>query len=323
MGNGGEESSELIEKIFFKYFKNETPSKGEDGAVLEVDKKIVTSSDSFTVSPIFFSGGDIGKLSICGSCNDVAMMGAKPKYLTCSFIIEEGFSLRDLEKIVRSMRKELEINGAIIVAGDTKVVPKGAVDKIFINTTAIGEIEKDNISIKNLEEGMDIIVSRDIGAHGATIFTAREGMEVEGSLKSDCASLYPQVKALIDGGVEIKTLRDATRGGVAAVLNEWARASNLSIKVLEDKVPVANEVKGVCELLGFDPLTLANEGTFVLALPKSESQKAVNILKEFNQNASIIGEIDNLYPKRVYLESSWGTKRFLDMPTGELLPRIC
>jgi hydrogenase expression/formation protein HypE len=221
------------------------------------------------------------------------------------------------------MRKELEVNGATVVAGDTKVVPKGVVDKLFINTTAIGEIKKDNISIKNLKEGLDIIVSRDIGAHGATIFTAREGMEVEGNLKSDCASLYPQVKALIDGGVDIKTLRDATRGGVAAVLNEWARASNLSIKILEDKIPVANEVKGVCELLGFDPLTLANEGTFVLALPKSESQKAVNILKEFNQNASIIGEIDNLYPKRVYLESSWGTKRFLDMPTGELLPRIC
>ncbi|NPA28409.1 MAG: hydrogenase expression/formation protein HypE [Epsilonproteobacteria bacterium] len=323
MGNGGEESSELIEKLFFKYFKNEILSRGEDGAILDIKKEIATSSDSFTVSPIFFNGGDIGKLSICGSCNDVAMMGAKPKYLTCSFIIEEGLSLRDLEKIVRSMKKELEINGAIVVSGDTKVVPKGAVDKIFINTTAIGEVIKKGISISNLKEGLDIIVSRDIGAHGATIFAAREGIELESNLKSDCASLYPQVEALIKNDIDIRVLRDATRGGVAAVLNEWARGSNLSIKVFEEKVPVSSEVRGICELLGFEPLTLANEGTFVLALPKTQSKKALEVLKEFNENASIIGEVDSLYPKRVYLESSWGTKRFLDMPTGELLPRIC
>ena len=323
MGNGGEESSELIEKLFFKYFKNEILSKGEDGAILDIKKEIATSSDSFTVSPIFFNGGDIGKLSICGSCNDVAMMGAKPKYLTCSFIIEEGLSLRDLEKIVRSMKKELEINGAIVVSGDTKVVPKGAVDKIFINTTAIGEVIKKGISISNLKEGLDIIVSRDIGAHGATIFAAREGIELESNLKSDCASLYPQVEALIKNDIDIRVLRDATRGGVGAVLNEWARGSNLSIKVFEEKVPVSSEVRGICELLGFEPLTLANEGTFVLALPKTQSKKALEVLKEFNENASIIGEVDSLYPKRVYLESSWGTKRFLDMPTGELLPRIC
>ena len=174
-GNGGQENNELITKIFYKYFKNEILEKSEDSAIIE-NGKLAMSTDSFTVSPLFFSGGDIGKLAICGTCNDLAMMGAKPKYLTCSVIIEEGFSTRELEKIVRSMKKELEINGAVVVSGDTKVVPKGSVDKLFINTTGIGEIEYSGISASNLKEGMSILVNRNIGSHGATIFSAREGI---------------------------------------------------------------------------------------------------------------------------------------------------
>ena len=196
-GNGGQENNELITKIFYKYFKNEILEKSEDSAIIE-NGKLAMSTDSFTVSPLFFSGGDIGKLAICGTCNDLAMMGAKPKYLTCSVIIEEGFSTRELEKIVRSMKKELEINGAVVVSGDTKVVPKGSVDKLFINTTGIGEIEYSGISASNLKEGMSILVNRDIGSHGATIFSAREGIELESNLKTDCASLYPEIKALIE-----------------------------------------------------------------------------------------------------------------------------
>ncbi len=321
-GNGGQENNELISKIFYKHFKNNILQKSEDSAVIE-EGRLAFSTDSFTVSPLFFSGGDIGKLSICGTCNDLAMMGAKPKYLTCSVIIEEGFSTRELEKIVRSMKKELEINGAIVVSGDTKVVPKGAVDKLFINTTGIGEIEYSGISASNLKDDMSILVNRDIGSHGATIFSAREGIELESDLKTDCTSLYPQVKALIDSGIEIIAMRDATRGGVSAVLNEWAKASNVCIEVEEEQIPIQDSVRGICEMLGFEAMDLANEGTFVLAVPKSDEVKALEILRETHNTSSIIGRVSMEYKGKVILKSSWGTKRFLDLPTGELLPRIC
>ena len=323
MGNGGEENSQLIRQVFYKYFKNDILERSEDSAVLEVDRKIATSTDSFTISPIFFNGGDIGKLSICGTCNDLAMMGAEPKYLTISFIIEEGFNLKDLEKIAESIKKELEINEALIVSGDTKVMPKGSIDKIIINTTGIGEVIQENISASNLCEGDTILVSRDIGTHGATIFIQREGIGIEGNIESDCASLYPTIKALIDGGVRIKSSRDATRGGVASVLNEWAKQSNVCIEIDEDSIPVSDEVKGVCELLGFEPLNLANEGTFCLAVSSDDAQKALSILKKFNENATILAKVTDEYRAKVIIKSAYGTKRVLEYPTGELLPRIC
>ena len=223
------------------------------------------------------------------------------------------------------MKKELELNEAIVVSGDTKVVPKGAVDKIFINTTGIGEVLYQGISSNNISEDDLIIVSRDIGAHGATIFTAREGIELNSNLQSDCASLFPQVKALIDSKIKITALRDATRGGVSAVLNEWAKQSNICIEIEEDSIPVSDEVKGVCEILGFEATNLANEGTFVLAISRSDAEKTIEILNRFNdkKNASIIGKVTQEYPEKVILNSPWGTKRFLDIPSGELLPRIC
>ena len=323
-GNGGEENSELISKVFYKYFKNDILVKSEDAAVLNIAPgKIAMSTDSFTVTPLFFPGGDIGKLSICGTCNDLAMMGAKPKYLTVGFIIEEGFDLRELERIVRSMKKELEVNGAMVVSGDTKVMPKGTIDKLIINTTGIGEIEYEGISSNKISQDDVILVSRDIGAHGATIFTAREGIELNSDLQSDCNSLYPTVKALIDAGIKITALRDATRGGVSAVLNEWAKQSDICIEIEEESIPVSAEVFGVCEMLGFEPAMLANEGTFCLAIKKQDATKALEILKEFNKNAAIIGKVTNKHKQRVVLNSSYGTKRFLDAPTGELLPRIC
>jgi hydrogenase expression/formation protein HypE len=323
MGNGGAENNTLITEVFYKAFKNDILSQSEDAAVLDTSSKIAMTTDSFTVSPLFFAGGDIGKLSICGTCNDLAMMGAKPKYLTCSVIIEEGFSTRELEKIVRSMKKELAINDAIIVSGDTKVVPKGSVDKIFINTTGVGEVVYSDISSHNLKEGISILVSRDIGAHGATIFAAREGIGFETTLQTDCASLYPQVKALIDNDIEIVALRDATRGGVSAVLNEWAKASDVCIEVDEASIPIQEAVQGICELLGFEALSLANEGTFVLAVPKKDEQKALQILQQTNNTAAIIATTTHSHNTKVILNSSWGTKRFLDLPSGELLPRIC
>ncbi|CAI6163307.1 MAG TPA: hydrogenase expression/formation protein HypE [Sulfurimonas sp.] len=321
-GNGGEENNELIKKVFYKHFENDILSKSEDAAVIE-NGKLAFTTDSFTVSPLFFPGGDIGKLAVCGTCNDLAMMGAKPKYMTCSVIIEEGFPTRDLEKIVKSMKKELDINGAIVVSGDTKVVPRGSVDKLFINTTGIGEIEYKGISASHLKEGMSIFVSRDVGTHGATIFAAREGIELESKLQTDCASLYPEVKKLIDSGIEIIALRDATRGGVSAVLNEWAKSSDVCIEVVEESIPVQEEVRGICEMLGFEAVDLANEGTYVLCVPKKDEAKALEVLQETHKTSTLIATVSEQYKGRVLLNSSWGTKRFLDLPTGELLPRIC
>ncbi len=323
-GNGGAENNQLIKEVFYEAFKNEILQNCEDSAIIE-NGKLAFSTDSFTVTPLFFAGADIGKLAICGTCNDLAMMGAKPKYLTCSVIIEEGFDMEELKKIVASMKEELFINEAIIVSGDTKVVPRGSVDKIFINTTGIGEVLYKGISSNSITKDDLILVSRDIGRHGATIFSAREGIELSSELKSDCASLYPMVKALIDEGVKITALRDATRGGLSAVLNEWAKQSNICIEVDEEKIPVCDEVKGICEMLGFEASNLANEGTFVLAIKEENAQKAIDILQKFEngQNASIIGKVSDLHLQKVILNSAWGTKRFLDVPTGELLPRIC
>ena len=323
-GNGGEENNELITKIFYKAFKNEILEKSEDAAVIH-GGELAFSTDSFTVSPLFFAGADIGKLAVCGTCNDLAMMGAKPKYLTCSVIIEEGFEVESLERIVESMRRELEVNGAVVVSGDTKVVPRGSVDKLFINTTGIGEIEKKGISSNNITEDDIILVNRDIGCHGATIFAAREGIEMNSALMSDCNSLYPQVKALLDADISITAMRDATRGGVAAVLNEWAKQSNICIEVEEEKIPVSDEVKGICEMLGFEATALANEGTFVLAVKKEDASRAVEVLKKFDvcASAGIIGSVTCKHPKKVILKSGWGTSRFLETPSGELLPRIC
>jgi len=266
-GNGGQENNELISKVFYKAFGNEILEKNEDAAIIH-NGELAFSTDSFTVSPLFFAGADIGKLAVCGTCNDLAMMGAKPKYLTCSVIIEEGFETRELERIVRSMKQELEVNGAIVVSGDTKVVPKGSVDKIFINTTGIGEVQKKGISSNNITKDDLILLNRDIGCHGATIFASREGIEMSSSLQSDCESLYPQVKALMDADIKITALRDATRGGVSAVLNEWAKQSEVCIEVQEESIPISDEVFGICEMLGFDATALANEGTFVLAINK-------------------------------------------------------
>lgn len=323
-GNGGQENNELIGSIFYKAFENEILAKSEDAAVIE-NGKLAFSTDSFTVSPLEFPGANIGKLAVCGTCNDLAMMGAQPKYMTCSVIIEEGFEVEILNRIVQSMKEELAKNGAIVVSGDTKVVPKGSVDKIFINTTGIGEIKKSGISSNNITSDDVILVSNSIGQHGATIFAAREGIDMSSNLQSDCASLWPVVEKLIENGVQITALRDATRGGVNAVLNEWANQSNVCIEVEETKVPVCDEVNGICELLGFEAMSLANEGTFVLAIPKEDVQKALEVLHscEVAKEAALIGTVTHQYDKKVVLHSAWGTKRFLETPTGELLPRIC
>lgn len=325
-GGGGEETQNLIKELFFKHFDNEILLRMEDAASLVMGStKIAFTTDSFVVSPLFFKGGNIGKLAIAGTVNDLSMMGAKPKYLTCSFMIEEGFEYAKLEEIVISMRDEMAKSGVKIVAGDTKVVPRGGVDGLFINTAGIGEIQYAGISAHNLAEGDVIIVSNEVGNHGACILATREEIELESDLQTDCASLWKPVEALINAGVKIHALRDATRGGLSAVLNEWAETSKVCIEVDEAKIPVAQEVKGVCELLGFEPYEFANEGTMVICLPQSEAQKALEVLQTFPETAkcAFIGKVTTAFTCKVILHTPWGSERFLEPPKGELLPRIC
>ncbi len=324
-GGGGEETNNLIHDLFYHHFSNDVLLAAEDAAVLEVKNKIAFTTDSFTVSPIFFNGGDIGKLAIAGTVNDLAMMGAKPLYLSASFMIEEGFPFDKLETIVKSMADELKYSGAKIVCGDTKVVPKGAVDQIFINTSGIGEIQKEGISSNALCEGDVIIVSGDVGRHGAAILMEREGLGITGDLQSDCATLWPAVKALIDADVTISAMRDATRGGLSAVLNEWAVQSTVCLEIEETSVPIDDAVQGMCELFGFEAFDFANEGTFILAVPSKDASLALEVLQKIDvsKSAKVIGKVSMKKEGKVVLHSAYGSSRYLDLPKGELLPRIC
>ncbi len=324
-GGGGREMAELINKLFFDAFDNPILRREEDAACLPLGGDCAFTTDSITVAPLFFKGGDIGKLAIAGTVNDLAMMGAEPQYLSCGFIIEEGFEISRLKQIVASMADALSQCGARIVCGDTKVVPKGCADGIFINTSGVGRILKPGISAHALRNGDAILLSRDIGRHGAAILSAREGLELESELSSDCAVLWNVVEQLIAANLEIHAMRDATRGGLSAVLNEWAKASNKGITLRETAIPVCDEVRGVCELYGFEPWDLANEGSFVVALPRELAEGAVEIMRRFGHcdQACIIGEVGEQHPGKVVLESAWGSRRYLDLPQGELLPRIC
>lgn len=322
-GSGGEESSELISSLFYRYFNNPILAQNEDSAICEISHKIALSLDGYTVSPLFFSGANIGKLAICGTCNDLAMRGAKPRYLTVGCIIEEGFASEQLEEIVKTMADECQKIGVYIVSGDTKVVPKGSADGIYITTSGVGEVIHENIGFHGLKEGMDLIVSSDVGSHGAVIFSTRSGIDLDTNIQSDCRHLYPSVEALLNEGIIPIAMRDATRGGIAAVLNEWAKGAKVEITIQENAIPVQTEVQGVCELLGFDPLSLANEGCFISAFQPHDTQKALKILQQFSPSAAIIGKVTQSHHERVILESAYQTKRLLHMPTGELLPRIC
>lgn len=324
-GGGGKEMNQLIKQLFFTAFDNPILRSEEDAAALTFNGDVAFTTDSFTVTPLFFAGGDIGKLSIAGTVNDLAMMAAKPQYLSCSFIIEEGFEVEKLQTIVSSMATEMEKSGAKIVCGDTKVVPKGCADGIFINTSGVGEIQQKGISVTQLQSGDAIIVSRDIGRHGAAILMAREGLTLESDLTSDCATLWPMVASLLEAKIPLHAMRDATRGGISAVLNEWAAASDVEITLEEKLIPIADEVIGLCELYGFEPFDLANEGTFVIAVAQEYANQVIDILQQHDhsQNAAVIGHVGTQRAGKVILKTPWGSSRFLDLPQGELLPRIC
>ena len=325
-GAGGKQTSELIHEVFQAHFSN-PEFTADDAAVLNVgDGKIAMSTDGFIVSPFEFNGGNIGKLSICGTVNDLSCMGAKPLYLTCSFIIEEGFSMDKLEEIAASMEKTAKEAGVKIVAGDTKVAGKGQVDNIFITTTGIGRLtEGFSTSGAFAKPGDAILVTGDIGRHGCTILLAREDLGIEADIKSDCAPLWGTVESMIGATKDIHVIRDATRGGVGTVLYEIAAESNVGIRISSDAVPVDPAVKGVCGMLGLDPLYLANEGTLVVIAPKEQAETLLAVLKQgkYSANAAIIGEVTESMPGKVVTTTEIGAETLLPQPGGELLPRIC
>ncbi len=325
-GAGGRQTAELIEKVFKAHFSN-PEFTADDAAVLSLNtNRVAMSTDGFIVSPFEFNGGNIGKLSICGTVNDLACMGAKPKYMTCSFIIEEGFPLDKLEEIASYMEKTAAEAGVKIVAGDTKVAGKGQVDNIFITTTGIGEIMEDvHTSGALAKPGDAIIVTGDVGRHGCTILLAREDLGIEADVKSDCAPLWGTVKAMLGATKDIHVIRDATRGGVGTVLYEIAAESNVGVTLDSASVPVDPAVKGVCGMLGLDPLYLANEGTMVVICPDDKAQLILDVLhaQPYSKNAAKIGVITDQMPGKVVMTTEIGAQTLLPQPGGELLPRIC
>ncbi len=330
-GNGGKENAMMIDDIFMKYFREFAPFYMEDSGLFHIDKNSVEfamSVDSYTISPIFFPGGDIGKISVCGSCNDVAVMGAKPKYITISFIIEEGFLISELHKIAQSIANEIRLANLSLLSADTKVVPKGALNGIFITTNVVGEVHYKGLSAKNLQNGDVIILSAPIGAHGACIYCLRNNIKMDHSLQSDCANMWEMINSLICENIKIRAMRDATRGGIASLLNEWANASKHKICINESEILILDEVRGICEILGIEPYSLANEGVCAFAIPKNDAMKALKILHQtkLGKNARIIGEVcnvDNDTNAAVILRSALGINRYLEYPEGEILPRIC
>ena len=288
--------------------------------------KLAMSTDGFIVSPWEFPGGNIGKLSICGTVNDLACMGAKPLYLTCSFVIEEGFLVEDLEKIAASMAETAKKAGVKIVAGDTKVAGKGQADQVFITTTGIGQLQEGvRLSGAFAEPGDVILVTGDIGRHGCTVLLEREQLGIEADIKSDCAPLWGTVKSMLAVTKNIHVIRDATRGGVGTVLYEIAGESAVGIRLDEQAVPVDPAVRGVCGMLGLNPLYLANEGTMVVVAPKEEAEVLLSVLRkgEYSENAAVIGEITADHTGQVVMTTEIGAETLLPQPGGELLPRIC
>lgn len=325
-GAGGKQTSELIDKVFKAHFANPMFT-ADDAAVLSVGSgKIAMSTDGFIVSPYEFPGGNIGKLSICGTVNDLACMGAKPLYLTCAFVIEEGFPLEKLEMIAESMAKTAAEVGVRIVAGDTKVAGKGQVDNVFITTTGVGVLtEGFETSGAYAKPGDKIIVTGDVGRHGCTILLEREDLGIEADIKSDCAPLWNAVEAMINTHADVHVVRDATRGGVGTVLHEIAAESAVGVRLDQAAVPVDPAVRGVCGMLGLDPLYLANEGTMVVIAPSSSADAIVEALHQdkYGKGACVIGEITDVMPGSVVVKTEIGTESLLPQPGGELLPRIC
>ncbi|MBE9037315.1 hydrogenase expression/formation protein HypE [aff. Roholtiella sp. LEGE 12411] len=331
-GSGGKAMRDLIDDIFISSFDNPIISQLEDQAsinltsLIQQGDRLAFTTDSYVVDPLFFPGGDIGELAINGTVNDLVVSGAKPLYLTCSVILEEGLPIETLRRVARSMKLAAKKAGVQIVTGDTKVVHRGAADKLFINTAGIGVIPAGiNISAHNLQPGDAVIVNGELGNHGAAILIARGELALETNIESDCQSLDDLVKTILNVCPKVHAMRDATRGGLATVLNEFALSSDVGIRLYEEVVPVREEVKGVCEILGLDPLYLANEGKLVVIVPGENAQTVLSAMKShpLGKDACIIGEVIPFPPGIVLLKTVFGTERIVDMLVGEQLPRIC
>jgi len=326
-GAGGKLSSEMIDKIFLPRFSNSTLEKMEDQAVLEnPGGRIAFSTDTFVVDPIFFPGGDIGDLAINGTVNDIAMSGAIPKFLSVGFILEEGLPFETLHRIVLSMEAAVKKAGVQIVAGDTKVVNRGSCDKLFINTSGFGFVPDGvNISASNLKPGDKILLSGSLADHGMAVMTTREGLSFQSTVQSDTAALNHMVAEMLNVSRDIHALRDPTRGGLATSLNEFATSSKVGIQLEGDAIPVKENVRGACEILGIDPLYVANEGKLVAVVPPEVAEEvlAAMQLNEYGKDACIIGEVTDKHPGVVALRTGLGANRIVDMPVGEQLPRIC
>lgn len=324
-GGGGKLSNQLIQDVLVRELDNRFLHPMHDGAILQVSGTIAFTTDSYVVQPLFFPGGDIGKLAVCGTVNDLVCCGAMPKYLSLSFILEEGLEISVLRKIVSSIRETAIKAGVYIVTGDTKVVEKGKGDKIFINTAGIGEIMPGmDIGAHQVQPGDKIIINGSIAEHGIAIVSSREGLEFGTTIESDSASLQGLLKALYDAQIPVRMMRDPTRGGLASSLNEIAVSVQKGIILYETEIPIIEEVKGACEILGFDPLYVANEGKILFFVPEEFSFQALQVIKdqEFGHNAAIIGEVTTGKPL-VTLKTILGSHRIIDMISGEQLPRIC
>ncbi len=324
-GSGGKKSHELL-KFIYNILWDVVINHGEDSGVASIDtSQYAMTTDSYTIHPVFFPGGNIGKLAVCGTLNDLAMVGADPKYITLSLMIEEGFSCNDLQKIVQSIYKELKKTDVKIIAGDTKIVSRGKIDKIFINTAGFGEvISSKSINSTNARTGDAIISTGTIGDHGAAIMAYRNGFS-EG-VQSDCANVAPLIKEILKSNITIHTLRDPTRGGLASILNEIAESSNVSIEINEDKVPIRESTIGVCDALGIDPLYMACEGRAVIFVPQENADDVIKILEKtkFGKDAAVIGQVLEKTDKpRVYIKTYIGARRILPLLSREQTPRIC
>ncbi|UCE52061.1 MAG: hydrogenase expression/formation protein HypE [Desulfobacterales bacterium] len=326
-GSGGKISHRLLKDMMLPIFDNPILAELNDGAIFDLrGMRFAFSTDSYTVDPIFFPGGNIGDLAINGTVNDIAMCGATPIYLSVGLIIEEGFPITDLGKILNEMGKAAQKAGVTVITGDTKVVPKGAVDKIFINTSGIGLIPQDiNVASHHARLGDKIILSGTMADHGITIVTQREGLSFETPLSSDTAPLNHMVKEMFSASNDIHVLRDPTRGGVGTALNEIAEQSEVGIKIYEENIPLTSAVAAACELLGFDPLYLANEGKLLAFVTYEQSEVVLAAMRAnpYGNAATIIGEVVDEYPGKVFMQTRIGGRRIVDMLAGEQLPRIC
>jgi len=325
-GSGGKLAHELVEKSFLQALSNPILAKLDDSAVFDFEGRLAFTTDSYVVSPIFFPGGDIGKLAVCGTVNDLAMSGAKPLYLSLSFIIEEGLLRSELERIVGSIQEVAKEAGVKIVTGDTKVVHRGSADKLFVNTAGLGIIpEGVNVSGSNARPGDKVILSGPIGDHGIAVLSQREGLGFSTKLESDCAPLNSLVSEMLEVSKNIHCLRDPTRGGLATTLNELATQSKVSIRIEEERIPVREEVLAACEMLGFDPLYIANEGKLVAIVPAEDANRVLEVMQKnhYGKDAAIIGEVRVEHPGRVVMKTRLGSSRIVAMLIGDILPRIC